>query len=77
MTGCGCPTRVTTWADGHGRWHAAVPDTDDGARVAAEAIRVELEARGDAGPGHVVEVTAGPLVGPADCHPRREYVESD
>lgn len=43
--------RVHTWADGFGRWYAAVPgDRADPRRTAREAIRRELTAReGDLG----------------------------
>ena len=75
-TGCGCDTRVSTWADGFGRWHAAVPDTSDGARVARAAIRAELKARDAIGAGYRLTVTPGSLVGPSTCHPRRDYIEA-
>lgn len=35
-----------TWADGYGRWHAAVTPGNDASRRARAAIRAELIARG-------------------------------
>ncbi len=45
---------TTTWADGLGRWHAAVPWTgcnQADAALARAAIQGELNARGEAGDG--------------------------
>lgn len=33
---------VKTWADGHGRWHAEVPDTPMGLSRAVRSIALEL-----------------------------------
>lgn len=53
--------RVRTWADGFGRWYAAVPgDLADPRRTAREAIRRELSDRGAIGAGHVVRVEPAP-----------------
>ena len=52
---------VKTWADGFGRWYAAVAgDAPDPRRVAREAIRAELLARGELGQGARVRVTEAP-----------------
>lgn len=53
--------RVRTWADGFGRWYAAVPgDLANPRRTAREAIRRELAARGEIHPGHRVRVEEAP-----------------
>lgn len=53
--------RVRTWADGFGRWYAAVPgDLANPRRTAREAIRRELADRGEIGPGAVVRVEPAP-----------------
>jgi hypothetical protein len=40
--------RVHTWADGFGRWYASVPgDVANPRRTARDAIRRELEERGE------------------------------
>ena len=52
---------VSTWADGFGRFYAAVPgDRPDPRRVARDAIRKELSARGEIGAGHVVRIEPAP-----------------
>jgi hypothetical protein len=44
-------SRIKTWADGFGRWYAAVPgDLKDPRGAARRAIRAELKARGDTPP---------------------------
>lgn len=54
-------SEVTTWADGFGRWYAAVPGyRKHPRRVAREAIRRELAARGEIGAGSVVRVEDAP-----------------
>lgn len=73
---CTCPTRVTTWADGFGRWHAVVPNTPDAEKVARAEIRHELEIRGDIAPGFRLTVVDIGLTGAMTCTPRREFVES-
>lgn len=53
--------RVHTYADGFGRWYAAVPgDLADPRRTAREAIRRELAEREALAPGHVVRVEPAP-----------------
>jgi hypothetical protein len=53
--------RVHTWADGYGRWYASVPgDVANPRRTAREAIRRELEERGEIGQGHRVSVEEAP-----------------
>lgn len=53
--------RVKTWADGFGRWYAAVPgDLADPRRRARDAIRRELASREDLAAGHVVRVERAP-----------------
>lgn len=53
--------RVKTWADGFGRWYAAVPgDLANPRRTAREAIRRELAAREDLPRGYVVHVEPAP-----------------
>lgn len=55
---------IRTWADGSGRWHAAVPrdplDRSDEAgaarRAAIAAITAELDARDARSPDYVVDV---------------------
>jgi hypothetical protein len=52
---------VKTWADGFGRWYASVPgDAKDPRRMAREAIRRELEARGELGQGYRVRIMPAP-----------------
>ena len=52
---------VATWADGFGRWHAAVPEgVSAPVRVARVAIRRQLVARGQIGPGYAVRVVPVP-----------------
>lgn len=52
---------VKTWADGFGRWYASVPgDSRDPRRVAREAIRRELEQRGQLGQGYRVRIVPAP-----------------
>ena len=54
-------TAVRTWADGFGRWYAAVPGyRKNPRRVARNAIRRELVARGDVGIGYRVRVEPAP-----------------
>lgn len=61
MAGRMTPTRVKTFADGFGRWYAAVPgDLANPRRTAREAIRRELAARGEIGAGAVVRVEPAP-----------------
>lgn len=50
-TGDMTKTKVHTWADGFGRWHARVTVGPTAARRAREAIRKEIVARGECGPG--------------------------
>lgn len=71
---CSCASRVTTWADGFGIWHAVVPATADAVSVARRAIRLELTARGDMSPSYRLTVE---YVAPrAACHVARvEYSE--
>ena len=38
-------TKASTWADGHGRWHAVVADTPRGLINAVNAIAHELHTR--------------------------------
>lgn len=53
--------RVKTWADGFGRWYAAVPgDHPSPRRLAREAIRRELEERGEIGPGYRIRLAEAP-----------------
>lgn len=62
MAGRMTSTRVRTFADGFGRWYAAVPgDCPDPRRRARDAIRRELTARGDIGPGHVIRLERAPV----------------
>lgn len=57
----GKASAVRTWADGFGRWYAAVPgDRPNPRRVAREAIRRELTARGEIGIGAVVRIEEAP-----------------
>lgn len=54
-----CAPVVTTWADGYGRWHASVPLSTNprgDAMRARRAIRAEMEARDEIGPGYRVRV---------------------
>lgn len=55
------PVQVHTYADGFGRWYAAVPWGSQSAHVAAEAIRVELAERGDIDTGYRVVVERAPV----------------
>lgn len=53
--------RVKTFADGFGRWYAAVPgDRPNPRRAAREAIRRELADRDQLAPGYVVRVERAP-----------------
>jgi len=46
----GYDSRIHTWADGYGRWHALVPATMASPIIAARgAIRRELEGRSETG----------------------------
>lgn len=59
--GSAAPGAVSTWADGFGRWYAAVPgDRPDPRRTAREAIRRELAAREELPAGYVVRVEPAP-----------------
>lgn len=61
MAGTMTAGRVHTFADGFGRWYAAVPgDLANPRRTAREAIRRELTERGAIGPGYVVRVEPAP-----------------
>lgn len=52
---------TATFADGYGRWYAAVtPDTFDPVQAAHDAIRAGLEERGECGAGYRIAVERAP-----------------
>lgn len=52
---------VRTWADGFGRWYAAVPAQRMAPRyAAANAILAELDARGEIGEGFTLRLEEAP-----------------
>lgn len=50
-----------TYADGFGTWHARVPSGPTARNRARYAIRRELTARGEVGPGYRIRIELAPV----------------